>query len=105
MSYDGSVPDAWLTTDRGEEEFQKAHEAFQKSDAYLDAYTDHCDSFDSSPAYDRSFERWYASLDEDRDVDVSDDGYDASYFDDEVGGWNVAYIGDFDDEQIKYYGD
>jgi len=85
MSYDGSVPDAWLTTDRGEEEFQKAHEAFQKSDAYLDAYTDHCDSFDSSPAYDKAFERWWGVLDEDREVDLGDDDrYDLDSFDDYI---------------------
>lgn len=68
--------DDWFTRDRFQEEADKAHQAFQQSDAYLEALTDYVDVFDSTDAYDKAFERWIASFDEDRtdyDVDTYDE--------------------------------
>lgn len=74
----GTSYDAWLTTDRAAEDSDQLYDAFVKSDAYMDAYTDYCETFESSSTFDRAFEQWASKVqgEEADDYDEPDDGFD-----------------------------
>ena len=68
--------DAWLSTDRAEENSSALHAAFSNSPEYLTAYVDYTEDFESSAAYDKAFEAWIADDDIDTDEWLESDGGD-----------------------------
>lgn len=64
-----------------------SHEAFERSDEYLEAYVDYCEDFMSSAAYDRAFERWAGGDEEPAEPDYERYDRDVEDYD------GMAYYG------------